>query len=174
MKELAPEHIIAAVSRATQEVFETMLGMDVQLGLPKEESVNQPELDGVMALVGVGGPWVGSGRISCSAALSCRLASAMLMAEYTEVDEDVLDAMSEIANMIIGSVKTTLEELLGPLALSIPTVVYGRSYRTRCAGVRKWTMVPAHCGNEQMNICFFLVKSQGVNQVLARPAEMYA
>jgi chemotaxis protein CheX len=44
------------------------------------------------------------------------------MTEASSVDEDVLDAVAEITNMIIGSVKTDLEGELGPLGLSIPTV----------------------------------------------------
>ncbi len=58
----------------------------------------------------------------------------MLMTEAPSVNEDVLDAVAELTNMIIGSVKTDLESQLGPLGLSIPTVVFGRNFRTRSAG----------------------------------------
>ena len=68
----------------------------------------------------------------------------MLMTESTAVDEDVLDAVAELTNMIIGSVKTDLEEHLGPLGLSIPTVVFGRNFRTRSAGNTEWIVVRFH------------------------------
>jgi chemotaxis protein CheX len=43
--------------------------------------------------------------------------------------------------MIIGSVKTDLESHLGPLGLSIPTVVFGRNFKTRSAGKTEWMNV---------------------------------
>jgi chemotaxis protein CheX len=43
--------------------------------------------------------------------------------------------------MIIGSVKTELEQHLGPLGLSIPTVVYGRNFKTKTAGTAEWIVV---------------------------------
>ena len=65
----------------------------------------------------------------------------MLMTEAPAVNEDVLDAVAELTNMIIGSVKTDLESELGPLGLSIPTVVFGRNFRTRSAGTAEWIHV---------------------------------
>ena len=65
----------------------------------------------------------------------------MLMSEATAVDEEVLDAVAELTNMIIGSVKTDLEQHLGQLGLSIPTVVYGRNFRTKSAGSAEWIVV---------------------------------
>jgi len=51
-----------------------------------------------------------------------------------------------IANMIIGNVKNTLEEHLGPMGMSIPTVVFGRNFTTRGGGSEPWTIVPFTCG----------------------------
>jgi CheY-specific phosphatase CheX len=47
------------------------------------------------------------------------MTSQMLGTEYQEMNEDVLDAVSEIANMIIGGFKTTAELYLGALGPSI-------------------------------------------------------
>ena len=76
------------------------------------------------------------------------MAGALLMSEYQSVDEDVMDAVAEVVNMVVGNVKTLLEERVGPLAFSIPTVIYGRNYKTRSAGVMEWTVVPFLCGSE--------------------------
>jgi hypothetical protein len=46
--------------------------------------------------------------------------------------------MAELTNMIVGNVKTELECKLGPLGLSIPTVVYGRKVKTKTAGTTDW------------------------------------
>ena len=70
----------------------------------------------------------------------------MLMTESTAVDEDVLDAVAELTNMIIGSVKTDLEQHLGPLGLSIPTVVFGRNFKTRTSANTEWIVVALPLG----------------------------
>jgi len=44
--------------------------------------------------------------------------------------------------MVIGNVKTLLEEDLGPMGLSIPTVIFGRNFASRTVGTFEWTVVP--------------------------------
>ena len=74
------------------------------------------------------------------------------MAEYTSVNEDVLDAIAEITNMIIGNVKTLLEVDLGPMGLSIPTVIFGRNFASRTAGTFEWSVVPFVLDGEKIHI----------------------
>jgi chemotaxis protein CheX len=54
--------------------------------------------------------------------------------------------------MILGNVKTLLEEELGPMGLSIPTVIYGRNFTTRSVGKSEWTVVPFTCLGEKVEI----------------------
>src|SRR5438270_2283530 len=130
--------IVAAVSSATEEVFSTMLGLEVAPGNPYTE-VNTPgPSDGLIAVIGLAGTWVGTASICCNASLACRISSHMLGTQYVEVNDDVLDVISEIANMIIGSFKTVAETYLGPLGLSIPTVIYGLSFSARSASKEQW------------------------------------
>ena len=72
----------------------------------------------------------------------------MLMTETSAVNEEVLDAVAELTNMIVGSVKTELEKHLGPLGLSIPTVVFGRNFKTKSAGTNEWTVARFHWDGE--------------------------
>jgi chemotaxis protein CheX len=62
--------------------------------------------------------------------------------------------------MIIGNVKTILEEKLGPLGLTVPTVIFGRNYQTRSAGVKDWVLVRLHSGSDTMDINFCLMPSR--------------
>ena len=105
-----------------------------------EGATSEPN-DGVVSFIGIAGSWAGTGSLSCSPAMACRVCAAMLMTEATAVNEDVLDAVAELTNMIIGSVKTDLEAELGPLGLSIPTVVFGRNFKTRSAATAEWIHV---------------------------------
>ncbi len=147
-----PNRLAKEIRSATEEVFTTMLGLEVSAGeAVAGQSVPGPT-NGVVALIGLAGSWVGTGRISCSAETACWFSSQFLMTEYKAVNEDVLDAMAELTNMIIGGFKNKVEEELGPMGLSIPTVIFGRNFTTRTASKNDWTLVPFRCGEECFDI----------------------
>ena len=168
---LEPGRIEAIIREATHGVFSTMLNLPVEDLPAYEEMASEPpsSLDGVEVLVGIGGLWTGTGRIWCSSKFACTLASSLLTTEYDALNEDVLDAISEVANMIVGNVKARLEDILGLLALSIPTVIFGQNYRTRSAGVTSWLVVPFQCGDQELQVRFFIMAATGVNPMIARP-----
>jgi len=115
-----------------------MLGSQVVPGEVTVEHQAPTANDGVISFIGLAGSWAGTGCVTCSPAMACRFCSQMLMTEATSVNEEVLDAIAELTNMIIGSVKTDLESELGPLGLSIPTVVFGRNFQTKSASHADW------------------------------------
>jgi len=157
---ITSEKIAAAVNSAAQDVFSTMLQLPLNAEAYREEGTEPESVDGIVALVGIAGSWTGTGRIWCSPHFACKLAGALLMQEFEAVDEDVLDAVSEVANMIVGNVKTIFEEELGPLGLSVPTVIFGRNYRAHSPGVRTWTVIPFRSGEESWNLSFFMIPTK--------------
>ena len=135
------EIIVKSITESTLQVFSTMLGVEIASGEAGSRT-GMPEVnDGVVSFIGLAGSWAGTGSVSCSPALACRICAQMLMCEAPAVNEEVLDTVAELTNMIIGSVKTDLETHLGPLGLSIPTVVYGRNFRTKSAGNTEWIVI---------------------------------
>jgi chemotaxis protein CheX len=133
--------ITDSICGSAANVFSTMLGQDLPQGeVTTEHGAAEPN-DGVVSFIGIAGTWAGTGSITCSPELACRICSQMLMMEASAVDAEVLDAVAELTNMIIGSVKTELEGHLGPLGLSIPTVVFGRNFKTKSAGQPEWIVV---------------------------------
>ena len=170
MQTVTQQEIEQAVSKASREVFETMLSMTLEIEPSVMRKVIEPEtFHGVVALVGVAGTWTGTGHLSCSPHFAQQMAGALLMSEYDSVNEEVLDAVAEVANMIIGNVKTIFEEKLGPLGLTVPTVIYGRNYRTRSAGVKDWVLVRLRSGAESMDINFNLMPSRVLPHLTPRP-----
>jgi len=143
--------MVAAIIASTREVFSMMLGLEVAAGEPFVGESASTE-SGVLALVGLAGAWVGTGSLSCSSALACHIASQMLMAPCPGINDEVLDAVAEIANMIIGNVKTQMEATIGNMALSTPTVIYGHNFETRRVGSREWVSVPFPCAGEIVNV----------------------
>ena len=140
------------IFNAAEETFATMLGLQVTRGEPSTEN---PEAtvasERVVALIGLAGHYNGTGIISCSPELACRLSSQMLMADFQVIDSEVLDAMSEISNIIFGNVKTMLEEQVGLLGLSIPTVIFGRNFCTRSVG-EQWIAVPLKIDEHDLDL----------------------
>ena len=160
-----------AIVAATIEVFTTMLSDDARAGEPYSEPSATGLADGVVSLIGLTGPWLGTGMVTCSAGLACKLSATLLLAEAGEaqqtVDEEVLDAIAEITNMIIGNVKNLLEPAVGELDLSIPTVVYGKNLTTRSMNDGEWTVVPFDCFGDRFEVKLCMVPNSGKPQ---RPA----
>jgi chemotaxis protein CheX len=144
--------IVTCIHRSTLQVFSTMLGEELLPAGVTTERDTPDVRDGVVSFVGLAGSWTGTGSITCSPELACRICAQMLMTEASAVNEEVLDAVAEITNMIIGNVKTDLEPHLGPLGLSVPTVVYGRNFRARNAGHAEWVVARFAWGDEMLTV----------------------
>ena len=128
---LDKELVEQAIRAATEEVFSTMLGAEIIC----DETAGQDPESGMMALVGLTGAWSGAGTLACSPALGNRAAQAMFMSEQagdsTAINDEVLDAVAELTNMVVGNIKNSLEHHVGAMAISIPSVIYGRNFHFR-------------------------------------------
>ena len=158
--------MVDAVRSATEAVFSTMLGLEVVSGEAYTEITAPGPNSGIIGMIGLAGAWVGTASICCNASMGCRMASHMLGTKFTEVNEDVLDAICEITNMIVGSFKTSAEPFLGTLGLSIPTVIYGLSFSARSAGKEQWIIVPFVCGNDAVDVKVCLTPNRGLPRLL--------
>ena len=169
MKQLE-NSITDAIRQCTGQVFSTMLGVEIGPGESSIEAATPEANDGVVALIGIAGPWTGTGSLRCSPFLACRICSQMLMTESTSVDEEVLDAVAELTNMIVGGVKTELETELGPLGLSIPTVVFGKNFKTKSAIHGEWVVVRFHWENEPLEVKVCLARNAKAAYVPSHPS----
>jgi len=150
---VSQEEVVAAMQAATIEVFSTMLSLEVTPAPTlTEHTISTSNTSGVMSIVGIAGVWSGTGGLSCSGTLACKLSSQFLMTECDVVNDDVLDAIGEITNMIIGNVKTMLEDRLGPMGLSTPSVIFGRNFQTRSSRSNEWTVLPFESGEERIYV----------------------
>lgn len=147
------DHVISVVKSTTIDTFATMLGMAITAKEASVQTKTTTANAGLMAVLGMAGAVSGSGSLCLSEKLACRAAGNFLMSEYTEVNDEVLDAISELCNMIVGGLKTTLEEEFGPMGLSMPTVVYGKDYLTRVSNL-----------GERMNVSFEFEEDGTVEQ----------
>lgn len=158
MEVLDNDYLVGLIRQATTDVFATMLGLDLVQEPAYIDRAGASAAEGVLSFVGLAGTWAGTGAIGCTATMACTVCSQMLMSEYTAVNDDVLDALAELTNMIVGNVKTRLEDTLGPMGLSIPTVIYGRNFTSRSVGTADWVAVPFTYNQERLTIHLCMAK----------------
>ena len=157
--------ISTSIRHAVEEAFTTMLNVNLEKCEVLDPSVapeqSLPEAnEGVMSFIGLAGGWAGTGTIMCSASVACRICSQMLMTEAKSVDEEVLDAIAELTNIVIGSVKNELEHELGQLGLSIPTVIFGRNFKTKSASHTEHVIERFHWDGETFLVKLCLAPSE--------------
>ena len=113
--------------KSTMHVLKTVAYTEVKSGKPylKDSEVAMGDVSGVIGLTGDV-----CGTISVSFTDQCILAivSNMFGEEITELNEEIKDAVGEIANMISGQARQELERLGRSLTAAIPTVVTGKDH----------------------------------------------
>lgn len=154
------EEIVEWVTQATNEVFQTMLGMEAQFGEQFMEDPGKGLTMGVIGIIGLVGDWTGTAVVSCSSPLACKIATTLFMQEYASVTDEVLDAVAEMTNMIIGNLKNNLEHRLGTMGLSIPAVVFGRNFATRRSGKESWFVIQFEVEGERFDVQLCLAPNQ--------------
>lgn len=137
--------------------------LDLPVEVLGENGLSVPDNGGVVALVGFAGLWSGSGIVACSADLACILSGKMLLASFDRVNEEVLDAMGEIGNMIIGNFKDDAATKLGTLGLSTPTVIHGENLQARNWNGNKWVAVRFACQGGVLEVKVNLAPSQALS-----------
>lgn len=113
---------INPVISATQNVFDTMLGVTPKRSGLKLKVDSIPDHD-VSAVIGLTGQVQGTIVLSFAKQVALSVLEKMLGSEATEIDDEVCDAIGELANMVAGGAKAQLARL--DLSLSIPNVVTG-------------------------------------------------
>jgi len=104
----------------------------MELPIEPSEVTWSPDHDHLTATVCVDGSWNGGVSLDCSSSYACKLASQFLAMDPPDtVNDDVRDALGELANMIGGNVKAAMG---AGLRISVPMVVDGPEYALRICG----------------------------------------
>jgi chemotaxis protein CheX len=114
--------MFAIFIRAGHNVFSTMLQAPPSFGEVSEGSDMRSDFD-ISGIIGLSGDVVGSVALSLPWKTAERCVNAFTGAEDPP-DEDVCDAIGELANMIAGSAKSEIEGR--SIAISCPSVVRGK------------------------------------------------
>jgi len=110
-----------------REVFETMVFMALEESGPEDADLSNVTLLGSITFKG---DMEGCLGVCCDEACARTIAANMLGMDGDEVsEEDVSDAIGEIANMVMGTVKSRIQDEVGTIEVSIPSVVQGRELK---------------------------------------------
>ena len=118
---------INPVITSLEETFDTMLNCKIaRIGLSLKE--NNTTLYPISGIIGISGKTaVGTVVLTMTQEVALKAASTLLMAEVTEPDEDVMDAVGELTNMVAGATKAKLAQY--SLSMGLPSVFHGNSCR---------------------------------------------
>ena len=111
---------------ATREIFSSMVMMDIAVNEVMED--HGPLNDTITGMIGLAGTHKGVLAIHLPYSLAMAITSSFLVMDVKEINEDVHDAVGEIANMLGGNVKTILSEKGRDIDLSLPSTISGSQY----------------------------------------------
>ncbi len=115
---------------SAKEVFESMVFMPLE-----EIEGHRPDSEDVTLLgtITFAGNLEGCLGVCCDMAGARAIGAGMLCMDSPDqmADEELADAMGEIANMVMGAVKTRIQDDYQSILISVPSVVQGRELRRR-------------------------------------------
>lgn len=113
--------------QGTTHVLKTMAFIDPIAGKPylKKDQVATGDVSGV---IGLTGDAKGSLALSFSASSIFFILTNMLGETYSEVTDEVLDAVGELTNMISGDARKRLEAEGLVVTAAIPTIISGKNH----------------------------------------------
>ena len=146
---------------AVKEVFETMIFMDVEKVSDDNQKIGGETIMGIITFQnGIKGCLA----IHCSQACARAIAINMLgMEPSDEIDDNgVKDAIGEVTNMVMGSVKSRVQDDVNTIQVSIPTIVKGQEIENHLAE-KENSVVSKICIENQhvAEISFLYTESDG-------------
>jgi chemotaxis protein CheX len=135
------------IGQIVTDIWSSMLGFSVR-------SRNGPaEMNGsryLSASVQISGGWDGTVLVSCAEVLARKVAAVMFDSEESATsDDEMRDALGEVANMTAGNVKALVD---GYCRLSLPMVAEGRELSISIPGSRVVSGVTFDCSGDPLTV----------------------
>ena len=134
-----------------------MVGREVVAGSPYTANATQCEED-LSALIGLSGGLPGTVIVGVDRALAFDFTERVIGHQTTQIDEEVIDAVGEIANMIVGAAKCKLTEY--KLSISLPSVICGRGLTINFARPVRPVCIPFQCEGSRLSLRMGLDETQ--------------
>lgn len=119
--------ILNSFISATVDALQTMAGVAPRRGAPRLKGAQEQSFD-VSGVVGITGQVKGFVVLSFRESAVLHVVGGFLGEKVERVDDQVSDAVGELANIVAGGAKRVLSEEGYELTISIPTVIVGKSH----------------------------------------------
>src|SRR5690349_2336129 len=139
-----------------ESVWTAMPGLEL---VPADHGYSRDvESRNLTGTVQITGEWQGAVMVDLPEKLARDAASAMFGMEPDELGEDeVLDALGEVANMIGGNVKGLIE---GECKLSLPTIAEGGDFRVAVPGSSTSVLLVFDCEGKPLQVKLLVREDQ--------------
>lgn len=112
---------------ATVNVLSTMAMIQPRAGRPYIKGADEGERD-IVGLIGLAGEGKrGAFAVSFSEGCICHVVSNMFGEEFTEMNDEIKDAVGEITNMVSGGARAELAQKGYNFEMAIPTIITGKN-----------------------------------------------
>ena len=119
--------VTQSVDESLRDTFVKMLNVEPRQLDSRRLSAPTSAFDGddsvITVVVGLTGGLNGSIAITLSEKSAVRWTQGLLGGELETIDQDVVDAVGELGNVVVGGTKSRLSEF--ELTMSLPTVIHG-------------------------------------------------
>jgi len=112
---------------ATVNVIKTMAMLEPVPGKPYLKK-GQKAVGDISGIIGLTGAEKGSVVISFSTPAICAVVGGMLGETYTDLVDDVRDAVGELTNMISGDARRKLAEIGVTFEAGLPSIIVGENH----------------------------------------------
>jgi len=132
------------IIESAKEIFSTMVMMEIAVnGELTTTSVALHE--SISGVIGLAGTHKGVLAIHIPNKVAMAITSAFLGMDVDEINEDVEDAVGELANMLGGNVKSILSENGRDISLSLPSTITGQDYDFQPTNEAERIIIPFRC-----------------------------
>lgn len=138
------DKLVPRLCESIGQTFETMVFLPVQCGTPEQVSDGGP-LSDVSATIGMSGSAFSSivALAFPRAVAEAVFRSMMMMGDGDQVEmSELKDAVGELANMVAGGAKATLQNEGMDCSLGLPTVISGDSHQLQSPADAAVCLVP--------------------------------
>ncbi len=145
------------IIESAKEIFSSMVMKEISVrGDLLTETTQLTE--SITGVIGLAGTHKGVLAIHIPNIVAMAITSSFLGMDVDQMNEDVEDAVGELANMLGGSVKSILSEKGRDIELSMPSTVSGRQYHFQLTKEAERFIIPFSCDAGEFSVEFQLEK----------------
>jgi len=152
------KQIIKQFVDAVVNVLGTMAMVEVKPGKPyvKKDHTARGDVSGVIGFSSPNGKSKGTMSVTFTEQSALGIIGNMLGEQYSEVSQDIIDAVGELTNMICGQARKGLADIGMPFEGAIPSVVTGKNHSISHVSSSAVLAIPftTQFGELTVEVCF--------------------